>query len=125
MHLVVRAAGEFLLSDITRDFKKFTALTLLKQIAANKKESRKEWLLPCFELKTKRLSKNEKHQFWQKGNHPIMLYSPDVMWQKIRYIYLNPVRAGIVGKAEDYAFSSASNYDEKGGLIDVILMDEF
>jgi len=125
MHLVVRAADKFPLSDIIRDFKKFTALTLLKQIAINKKESRKEWILPRFELKSKRLSKNEKNQFWQKGNHPIMLYSPDVMWQKIRYIHLNPVRAGIVENAEDYTYSSASNYTEKGGLINVVLMDEF
>jgi len=55
----------------------------------------------------------------------LIIYSPDVMWQKIRYIHLNPARAGIVGRAEDYTYSNASNYAEKGGLIDVILMDEF
>lgn len=125
IHLVVKAGGEIPLSDIIRDFKKFTASTILKEIKANKKESRREWLLARFEWKKKELSEKRKYQFWRKGNHPIMLYTPDVMWQKIRYIHLNPVRAGIVESAAHYVYSSAGSYVEKEGLIEVVLMDEF
>ncbi|CAN1563918.1 hypothetical protein MCETHM1_02796 [Flavobacteriaceae bacterium] len=32
------------------------------------------------------------------------------MWSKLDYIHLNPVRAGIVEKASQYIYSSASNY---------------
>lgn len=31
------------------------------------------------------------------------------MWSKLDYIHLNPVRAGLVVKASDYIYSSASN----------------
>jgi len=30
--------------------------------------------------------------------------------QKLIYIHMNPVRAGIVNEAENYAYSSAPNY---------------
>jgi hypothetical protein len=32
------------------------------------------------------------------------------MWDKLNYIHLNPIRAGIVEKAQHYIYSSASNY---------------
>ncbi len=41
------------------------------------------------------------------------------MWSKIDYIHLNPVRAGIVLKPQDYVYSSASNYVDGRGLLDV------
>jgi putative transposase len=39
--------------------------------------------------------------------------------QRINYVHENPVRAMIVEKAEDYLFSSASNYASLGGVIEV------
>jgi len=44
MHLIV-ASSKTSLSDIIRDFKKYTATQIVKAIAANEKESRKDWLL--------------------------------------------------------------------------------
>jgi hypothetical protein len=38
---------------------------------------------------------------------------------KLNYIHQNPVRAGIVRNAEDYIYSSASNYVEKGGILEI------
>jgi hypothetical protein len=32
------------------------------------------------------------------------------MWQKLEYAHENPVRAGIVEKAEEYVHSSAADY---------------
>jgi len=37
----------------------------------------------------------------------------------LNYIHENPVRAGIVNNAEDYVYSSASNYAGKGGILEV------
>lgn len=45
------------------------------------------------------------------------------MWSKIDYIHLNPVRAGIVEKAADYIYSSASNYVHNKGIVDVELVE--
>lgn len=46
------------------------------------------------------------------------------MWNAIRYVELNPVRAGIVTRAEDYAWSSAASHC---GLADslVLTSDEY
>ena len=43
--------------------------------------------------------------------------------QKLNYIHENPVRAGIVYKAEDYMYSSASNYILGEGIINVKILE--
>jgi REP element-mobilizing transposase RayT len=45
VHLIARAAKGNNLSDILPDFKKFTSKTVLKAIAENDRDSRKNWLL--------------------------------------------------------------------------------
>ena len=43
--------------------------------------------------------------------------------EKIDYIHQNPVEAGLVFRAEDYMYSSASDYaGEKGLLNDIIII---
>ncbi len=41
------------------------------------------------------------------------------MWSKLDYIHLNPVRGGIVEKASQYIYSSASNYVLDKGLLPI------
>jgi hypothetical protein len=50
------------------------------------------------------------YQVWQHDNHPIELFSEDVVTQKLDYINLNPVKAGMVEKPEDWKYSSAPFY---------------
>ena len=69
----------------------------------------------------KKNSNNRKYQFWRQDNHPIELWSEKVSGQKINYIHNNPVRAGIVVEPQHYLYSSASNYINGTGLIDVVL----
>lgn len=45
------------------------------------------------------------------------------MWSKLDYIHLNPVRAGIVERASHYRYSSASNYVNEAGLLDIKIVD--
>jgi len=108
IHLIVQS-NEGKLSDLIRDFKKFTAKSILETIE-NEPESRRDWMLKRFEFACKSHSRNEKYQFWQYGNHPEEIYTEKFLWQKLDYIHLNPVRAGIVEKASHYLYSSASNY---------------
>ena len=115
IHMIVQST-EGNLSDLIRDFKKFTAKTILDKIQ-NEPESRREWMLERFKLATENHSRNKNYQFWQYGNHPEEIYSNKFMWSKLDYIHLNPVRAGIVEKASQYIYSSASNYVNDTGLL--------
>ena len=106
------------LSDLIRDFKKFTAKTILDKIQTEP-ESRREWMLERFKLAIESHSRNKNFQFWQYGNHPEEIYTNKFMWTKLDYIHLNPVRAGIVKKASHYIYSSASNYLNDCGLLTI------
>ncbi len=109
------------LSGTLRDFKKFTGKELIKSIQSNGQESRREWMLSLFRSAGESNSRNKEFQLWRQDNHPIELYSSAFIVQRINYIHENPVRAGIVEKAEHYCYSSAKDYfyGKKCGLMDV------
>jgi len=120
LHLVVSARNENL-SDILRDFKKFTSKQIIEAIINNKQESRRDWMLKIFKEEGSKNSRNKEYQFWRQDNQPTELYSPKFVFQKINYIHNNPVESGIVEKAEDYLYSSAKDYHatRKCGLLDL------
>ncbi|WKV12640.1 REP-associated tyrosine transposase [Marivirga harenae] len=101
-HFILQAADENL-SDVIRDFKKFTSKKIFKAIKDNPKESRRAWLLRA-------LSYKEKIWFWKEGYHGEEIVSSDFFESKLNYIHMNPVKAGIVEKEEDYLLSSAGCY---------------
>lgn len=106
LHLIAaRAQGD--LTELLGRFKSTTSKKLLRLIAQHEHESRREWLLYLFEYFAKPLKQQEKYQFWQKTNHPTGLWSPAVVRQKVEYIHMNPVVAGLVSEPEHYRFSSA------------------
>ncbi len=118
IHLVVRAENEKIpLSNILRDFKKFTAGKIIKMIENSRKESRREWMLYRFAWNAKKEGADRKYQLWQNNNHPTALSTPRVMWQKIHYIHRNPPRAGWVSEAPDYLYSSARNYTNDKNML--------
>lgn len=120
IHMVVQAKDDNL-SDLIRDLKKHTAKAILKLIQTEP-ESRKEWMLNRFRNAASNHSRNKEFQFWKYGNHPEEIFTEKFLWSKIHYIHLNPVRAGIVEKASEYVYSSASNYvTEKGVLASVTI----
>jgi len=109
IHLLIQAKQNNL-SDILRDFKKFTSQRIIQSIQTNDMESRKRWLLWLFTNEKATETKPATYRFWQPDNHAEICFSPSFMWQKLDYIHNNPVRSGIVSKAEDYIYSSASDY---------------
>lgn len=121
IHLIVQSS-DGKLSDLIRDFKKFTAKNILESIQ-NEPESRREWMLERFKKATDTHKRNKDYQFWQYGNHAIEIYSNKFMWSKLDYIHMNPVRSGIVEKASYYKYSSAINYVNNEGVIAVELVD--
>lgn len=118
VHLIVRNNKEAL-SNTLRDFKSYTAKVILNEIEEGV-ESRKEWMLRQFKSATIRHKRNTEYQFWTHENHPLYIFSNEFGEQKLNYIHNNPVRAGIVVKAEDYIYSSARDYADEEGLIPIV-----
>ena len=121
IHMIIQS-NDGKLSDLIRDFKKFTSKSILDKIQTEP-ESRREWMLERFKLATESHSRNKNFQFWQLGNHAEEIYSEKFLWTKIDYIHHNPVRAGIVIKPQDYVYSSASNYINGVGVVAVELVE--
>ncbi len=118
VHLII-GTHHLPMQDILRDMKRHTSKAIIKSIAENSQESRKRWMLWMFEKAGKRNSNNQRYQFWQQHNHPIMLWNNKIMQQKLEYIHHNPVKAGIVTEPEHYLYSSAADYTGERGMIDI------
>ncbi len=54
---------------------------------------------------------------WQKGYFDFTVITEKKFKEKFNYIHYNPVKRGLVEKAEDYKFSSAKEYKERYGEI--------
>ncbi len=119
VHLIIGSQGA-LLQDIMRNFKRHTAKKLLKTIAENQTESRCEWILWLMERAGKKNPNNEKYQFWQQNNQPILIQDAPMLAQKLAYLHNNPVEAGFVEESWEYTYSSAKDYAGKIGLLDII-----
>ena len=102
LHMIVSSKKNNL-SDIIRDFKKFTAVKIINAIANNNSESRKNWLLWL-------MAKENHITFWQEGYHGEEIFTQPFFETKLNYIHQNPVRAGLVEKEEEYLYSSCVDY---------------
>lgn len=121
IHMIIQSTNDDL-SGLIRDFKKFTAKRIIEQIQTEP-ESRREWMLELFSKATASHGRNKSYQFWRYGNHPEEIYSHKFLWSKLDYIHVNPVRSGIVTKASHYIYSSAINYVEGNGMLQITLAD--
>lgn len=121
IHLMVSAREGYHLSEILRDFKKFTAKSILADLEQNKKESRRNWMLWMFKKAGASNSNNKVYQFWRQDNRPMEVSSNEFFNQKMEYIHYNPVKEGFCYKAIEYPYSSALWYERKEGLL---VMDE-
>lgn len=122
LHLIAGTAPEKLLSDVLRDFKRYTSKAITTAILRDP-ESRRQWMMHRFAYNARTNPKSETYKFWQEGNEAKELMGRDFTLQKLHYLHQNPVRAELVAEAEHYLYSSASNYAEQGGLLDVLLLD--
>ncbi|MEP3387456.1 MAG: transposase [Reichenbachiella sp.] len=121
LHLII-SSKEGRLSDTLRDFKKYTASMILSSIEDNKKESRRSWMLWIFGSAGKKNANNKIYQFWQQNNQPKELETNYFKDQKLNYIHMNPVEAGLVNEPEEYRYSSAIDYSGGKGLVEICFL---
>ena len=126
MYMIVGSKGENKVSDILRDFKKFTSKEIIRSLLVESTESRREWMLYRFEYAGKNDKKIKNYRFWQEGNDAQEIFLNDYFNQKLNYIHDNPVKAEFVNRAEDYKYSSAIDWVPmaigRKGLLEVTLV---
>jgi len=140
LHLILFLQKGTVLSDIMRDFKKFTAYKIRKQLeedgAFDLLDSLRVPSDLCREVTpdttnsvtpdttggsvtpdTTRVPsgvtsrrKGQKFKIWEDRFDDLYLTRKETFWTKFNYIHNNPVKAGLVEKPEDYPYSSARNY---------------
>jgi len=114
IHMII-SSDKDKLSDIIRDFKKFTSTKIVEAIRKNFYESRKSWLLWL-------LTKDDKIIFWQEGYHGEEIITQPFYDIKLNYIHQNPVRAGLVEKEEEYLYSGCGDfYGIRKGFLELTL----
>jgi REP element-mobilizing transposase RayT len=108
IHAVLWPEDGINLSNITRDFKRFTSREISKEAIRRGIVE----FIRVFEnaRKENRAQDVSTYQVWQEGSHPEAIFTEKFAKQKIDYIHLNPVRAGIVKTAEEWPYSSARAY---------------
>jgi REP element-mobilizing transposase RayT len=118
IHLIVSTKEPITLSEVLRDFKKFTSSNIIKVIENNLRESGRNWMLWIFKKAGEKNKRNTNYQFWQQENHPIECSTIEILQSKMKYLHENPIRAGLVRNESDYIYSSGIDYftKEKGLL---------
>ena len=122
IHVLCKSINGFVLSDVMRDFKKFTSKKIIQTII-DEPESRREWMLDYFQKACEHLKRNQQYKVWQDGYHAEIVETNWFIRQKINYIHNNPVKDKIVVLPEDYYFSSARNYAGFDNDLEIILLD--
>ena len=93
------------ISEIMRDIKKFTAWQIFDLLD----ESNDSKLLKIFKQAASGI-KDQDRKLWMKRFDDEVIRDQKMFWTKLNYIHKNPVKSGLVLKAEDYKYSSARNY---------------
>ncbi|WP_421879032.1 REP-associated tyrosine transposase [Marinoscillum sp.] len=101
IHLIWHIRAGHKMTNVQRDFLKYTAQQIKFSLMANNPELLEN-------MKTK--GADRKYQFWQRNSLSVPLYSAKVFQQKLEYIHQNPVKAGLANKPWEYHYSSAAFY---------------
>ncbi len=103
IHLIIKTKNNYRLSDINRDFKKFTAQKIIFTM-----KDKHDSLIESFIVN----KCDREIQIWKRNLNIKNVYSADFMIQKMEYVHNNPCQKhwNLVNSPEDYEFSSASFY---------------
>ena len=113
IHLVWKINNKLKLQDIQRDFLKFTAQSIKKDLLKNNTNILEKFYVGL---------KDREYQFWQRNPLTIELFTEKVTKQKIDYIHYNPVNEKwkLCEIPQEYKYSSAKFYYKENNIWDFI-----
>ena len=106
IHLIIWPFGKATVSDIMRDFKKFTSIRIIRQAEV---ECRTDWLV-AFQQAGEDTNRSD-NKVWQDSYWDENVYTERFLRQKLNYVHRNPLRAGLVEHLANYPYSSYRNYE--------------
>lgn len=113
-----------LITDSSRSISetlRFTNGIIAKRVIDYLKENNFESSLAKLRIQLR--DRKHKHSLFQHHPNAFEIYGEDTMIQKVNYVHLNPVRAGLVDTPNDYLFSSARLWHRKAIENEPLLTD--
>ena len=101
IHIIWQLQAGVKREDVQRDFLRYTAQRIKKDMMINHSDNIKEFFVNA---------KDRKYQFWERNLLSVEIWSEKVFLEKLKYIHENPVRAGICRWPDEYKYSSALFY---------------
>ncbi|HUS12279.1 MAG TPA: hypothetical protein VMZ30_17565 [Pyrinomonadaceae bacterium] len=102
-HLHLLTSRPSTTSDVLRVLKGLTARRVIDYLRVN------HYLASLAKLAHQERERNYKHSLWQTEKNVLPIFSEGMFMEKLNYIHLNPVRAGLSERAPDYHWSSSSH----------------
>jgi len=122
IHIIVQFSEEYPLSDMMRDFKKFTARQIYHQLSAEGNDK----VLEVLKQEGERVK--QKYKVWEDGYDARDVFSTKFLLQKMDYIHHNPCQPQwkLAETPEQYLWSTAGFYlDGKPCVIPIDDVPEF
>ena len=112
-HLIWKIKAPHKLSDVQRDFLKFTSQQIKKDLEQNHPQVLEKFKVDAVD---------RKYQIWERNPLSIPIYSRAVMEQKLEYIHHNPVQDKwkLVDEAVNYKYSTMSFYERGESIFDFV-----
>ena len=98
IHLIWSPQTPWNLSEVQHSLLSFTAKKILSHLDYNK--------IRMFEVN----SSDRRFQIWRRQAFSFEIYYQKTFEQKLNYIHMNPVAAGLVNYPEDFCYSSYKSY---------------
>ncbi|MCD6063078.1 MAG: transposase [Flavipsychrobacter sp.] len=102
IHLIWHITHPHREQDVQRDFLRYTAQMMLKNMRAGKTDTIEQFRVDA---------KDRKYQIWERNALSVPLRTEAVVVQKLSYIHQNPVRAGMCSDMIEYHHSTARFYE--------------
>lgn len=100
-HVIWQMSGANEVVDVQRDFLKYTSQQLLRMLMVENSSLHSELRVNAVD---------REYQVWERNSLRISLWTNKVFDQKLDYMHMNPVRAGLCRYPEEYRYSSAGFY---------------
>jgi len=105
LHLVTNSSLE------SKDVHRFVNGIVSRRVIDHLKQNGHEESL--MKLRVEERSDGWKYSLWQHHPNSRLLWSEQMLWQRIQYTHLNPVRAGLVEYPNDWKWSSARIFNKR------------